>query len=192
MMFFAGMDYQQDHIEAVIQMSVEEIANSILKSAEIVYEEVPIDIDKVLISYGFTFGVVSEFTDNEIVAGIAYSPKEQKQLKSHKYFIFQKDIPYRDRRYLMALAIVSYVKESKNSYYAKTLGKKVLVDNIEIYSENARIARAILMPQKSLSTLVLSPMIDRMMNQEKIDSVAKAFLVSNDMAKLRMSETGLI
>lgn len=191
-MFFAGMDYQQDHIEAVIQMSVEEIANSILKSAEIVYEEVPIDIDKVLISYGFTFGVVSEFTDNEIVAGIAYSPKEQKQLKSHKYFIFQKDIPYRDRRYLMALAIVSYVKESKNSYYAKTLGKKVLVDNLEIYSENARIARAILMPQKSLSTLVLSPMIDRMMNQEKIDSVAKAFLVSSDMAKLRMSETGLI
>ena len=48
------------------------------------------------------------------------------------------------------------------------------------------------MPQKSLSTLIMSPMLSSLTQVEKIERVSKAFLVSNDIAKIRMKETGLI
>lgn len=174
------------------KMSEEVIANSILNSSGVDYNDVPIDIRRILINYGFAIGIAKKFAKEEVVAGIAYSGREHSQLKSNKIFIFKEDVPNRDRRYLMALAITSYVSESNSQYFAKTFSNNVLIDSDEINSNDARIARAVLMPQKSLSTLIMSPMINKLDKQEKIDSVAKAFLVSNDIAKVRMIETGLI
>ena len=184
------MFFYEEEIEN--KMPAEIMANRILDSAGVAYNNVPIDIDKVLLNYEFKIGVVRGFANESIVAGIAYTEKEQKQLKSKKFFVFKGGIPIRDRRYLMALSIVEFVVESKNNYFVKSIYNSALNDESEINNENARVARALLMPQKSLSTLVMSPMINKLDVQEKIDSVAKAFLVSNDIARRRLIETGLL
>ena len=185
-----AMFFYEEEIEN--KMPAEIMANRILDSAGVAYNNVPIDIDKVLLNYEFKIGVVRKFDNESIVAGIAYTEKEQKQLKSKKFFVFKGGIPIRDRRYLMALSIVEFVVESKNNYFVKSIYNSALNDENEINNENARVARALLMPQKSLSTLVMSPMINKLDVQEKIDSVAKAFLVSNDIARRRLIETGLL
>lgn len=196
-MFFMNSDLENTQTEKTnnsINYSEEVIANNILNSSGIDYNDVPINIDGVLRNYEFGLGVTEAFAQEDIVAGIAYSNKEQKQLQTNKFFIFKKSISIRDRRYLMAIAIVTYVMESKNKYFHKMFYSSdlsVLKEN-ENNSNIYRIARAVLMPQKSLSTLLMSPLINNLDRQEKIDSVAKAFLVSNDIAKKRMIETGLI
>lgn len=173
-------------------MSVEVVANKILSDAGVEYTNVPIEIERILREYDFTIGIVEEFPTKDIVAGIAYAKKKQPQLNNDKFFIFKKDIPHRDRRYLMSIAIVSYILKSKNSYYSKLFENNILIDLSKPEPRCAGIARAVLMPQKSLSTLLMSPMLYSLNNQEKIDRVAKAFLVSNDVARTRMIETGLI
>lgn len=173
-------------------VSAEVVANEIISRAGVEYNNVPIDIEKILKGYNFSIGKTEEFGLNDIVAGIAHAEKELPQLGNNKFFIFKEDIPLRDRRYLMSLAIVSYVLESEEKYYAKTFENNVLIDFSKPEQQCAGIARAVLMPQKSLSTLLMSPMLNNLNEQEKIDRVAKAFLVSSDVARTRMVETGLI
>lgn len=187
-MFFynAAMEQEND------MMSAEVVANGIISTAGVEYDNVPIDVEKILKGYDFSIGKVAEFGLNDMIAGIAHAERKQPQLGNNKFFIFKEDIPLRDRRYLMSLAIVSYVLKSQGDYYSKTFESNVLVDFSKPESQCAGIARAVLMPQKSLSTLLMSPMLYNLSHQEKIDRVAKAFLVSNGVARTRMIETGLI
>lgn len=175
-----------------INISEEIIANNILLSSGVDLNDVPIDIESVMRNYDFTICVIKSFAKKDICAGIAYSEKELAQLNIDRYFVFRRDIPNRDRRYFMSLAISYFVMESKGKYYNKVFYNFDLVNEESIYSRIARVARAVLIPQKSLSALMMSPMINGLAQAEKIDSVAKAFLVSNEIAKIRMKETGLI
>lgn len=173
-------------------ISADVIANRILSEACVECGNVPIEIEKVLRGYDFSIGMVAEFGLEDVVAGIAHADKKQPQLDNNKFFLFKENIPLRDRRYLMALGIVLYVLKSNDKTYAMLFENDVLIELNKPEPQCAGIARAVLMPQKSLSTLLMSPMLFSLNNQEKIDRVAKAFLVSNDVARTRMIETGLI
>ena len=191
MLFFYN-EINNENNNSNIQVSEEMLANKILQSAMVDYTDVPIDIERILRNYGFSIGTTPSFGKDKIVAGIAYTEKPLKHIDAQRFFIFRKDMSLRDRRYLMALAIVHYVMESKDSYYIKSIYKEVFTESEELNKLYARVARAILMPQKSLSTLLMSPMIHKLNMREQIENVSKAFLVGDDIAELRMRETGLI
>lgn len=174
--------------ENLDNLSDEVIANRILINFDINFENVPIIIEDALKNAGFRIGVANRFGKESIIAGIAYAKDEFQPLHSNKFFIFRKDLDTRDRRYVMALAISYYAIESKNEFYTKTIYQNSIN---EIRDEKYdRVARALLMPQKSLSTLLMSPLISKLEAGEKIEKVAKAFLVSSDIARKRMIETG--
>lgn len=174
-----------------IQNTAEEvIANKILSYTDVDFDNVPVMIADVLRNSGFALGAISRFNTEDIAAGISYSEEEFGPLHSKKYFIFRTDLNVKDRRFLMALAISKYVYRSNNSYIAISLHQNELIESHD--DREYRIARAILMPQKSLSTLVMSPLISKMDIREKVANVSKAFLVPTSEARTRMIETGLL
>lgn len=175
--------------ENLSDISDESVANRILQNADVDYEDVPIKIEAVLQNLGFKIGVISEFKNSQVVAGIAYSQEKISSLNSDKYFIFKRNMDVQQRRYAMSVAICMFVVESGGSYFNKTI-RDYDLDASKVERAH-RIARAVLMPQKSLSTLILSPLVSKLTVNEKIEYVAKAFLVSRDVARQRIEETGM-
>ena len=105
-------DTQNTNEEIEKNISEENVANSILASSGVNSDDVPIDIEEVMRSYDFAICVATSFVNEKIGAGIAYSDKKLKKIDTGRYFVFKKDIPNRDRRYFMSLAISYFVMES--------------------------------------------------------------------------------
>lgn len=177
--------------EDLDSLSEEMIANKILMYSSIDFENVPIRVEEVLRKMGFKIGVSKTFKNDNIVAGIAYVEEKLALSKlGERFFVYRRDIDISDVRYLMALGISFYVLESKNEHYIKSLYSDMLTD-IDT-GRIGRVARAIIMPQKSLSMLLLSPLISKDDEAEKIAKVSKAFLVPMQTARIRMQEAGFI
>lgn len=174
--------------ENLDNLTEEMLANRILLESSVNYNDVPIIIEKVAVNLGFKLGKTVRFVKEEILAGIAYTEKENVPLNSKRYIVVRDDLEIRDRRYLISIALAYYVLESSNQYYIKSITNDVLSDVKNTRVE--RVARAVLMPQKSMSTLLMSPMISKLDIESKVNSVAKAFLVPNYAARTRMIETG--
>lgn len=172
-------------------LSEEIIANRVLLDSGVDSENVPIEIENVLIHNSYKIGKVAEFKASDVIAGIGHSERILK-VPNHKIFLYKLDLPARDRRYAMALGISYYIfNKGSLPEYATLFTPAMLLRDSDNPKIN-RVARALLMPQKSLSMFMMSPMIRRINdNAEKLNNVSKAFLVSNEVARLRLMETGL-
>lgn len=171
-------------------LSEEIIANRVLLDSGVDSENVPIEIENVLIHNSYKIGKIEKFKDSNAIVGIGH--RDRLDAPNHKVFFFKSDLSVRDRRYAMALGISYYIfNKGLLSEHAALFTPAMLLRDSDNPKIN-RVARALLMPQKSLSMFMMSPMIRRINdNTEKLNNVSKAFLVSNEVARLRLMETGL-
>lgn len=182
-----GMEFNFSELEK--NLSDEVISNKILTYAGIDTDNVPILIEDAIRYFGFQIGVVERFKRDEILLGIAHAEEKFEPLKSNKYVIFKKNLNINKRRYVLAYALSCYVLASKGTYYTKTVEEHSI--NQMADEREYRVARAMLMPMKSLSTFLNSPLISKLNNNEKVERVSKAFLVPTEIAKKRIVEVGL-
>ncbi len=184
-----GMSLSVIFNEDIESMSEEMIANKVLMYTETEHENIPIRIEHMLKKANFKL-IKAEFSDEAIIAGIAYLEKAKKEELTNQYIAVHHKCDMDQARYLMALALSYFVLESNNDYFSRPITKEALTE-IET-TRVGRVARAMLMPQKSMLTLLMSPLVSKDDTEEKITKVSRAFLVPMDVAKLRMKEVGFL
>ena len=182
-----GIGFNFNEIEK--NLSDEVVSSKILAYAGIDTDNVPILVEDAIKYFGFRIGVVEKFKREEILLGIAHAEEKFEPLKSNMYVIFKKGIDINKRRYVMAYALSCYVLYSGGKHYTKTIDEQLI--NVLSDEREYRVARSLLMPIKSLSTFLNSPLISKLNNNEKVERVSKAFLVPVEVAKKRIVEAGL-
>lgn len=172
------------------EQAEEIIANTILFNSSIRYEDVPILIEKAYEKFEIAIGYVDTFAVDYVIALFASDADKHPVLGKNRYIILKKGIDIKVRRYILALAMCDYLYSDDDIEYIAAYTENYMTEHDNIKA--ARTARALLIPQKSLSTLLFSPMLSKADDTEKISSVETAFLVPNEIASERMRETGIL
>ncbi len=167
--------------------TVEMMANTILSGCGI--SEAPIDIDKIAKTIGFKLYLTPKFKSENYSAFIVDRDSEIYSFGTGNMIVVRTSDEIEVKRIWQSICICHYILYAdENSNYNCTFSYNQMT--AEANSKEKLLARALLMPQKELSMYVNSPLLSNIKGQEILKSVANAFMVPEEIAKLRLSEAG--
>lgn len=169
--------------------TIEQMANYILSYTG--KTQVPIDIFGVMRHIGFE-GLGADFKSDTVV-GIVSNEKDLKvkNMKVSNYIAVKIEVDTNQRRYLVSWCLSEFIINARlEEDFIKAYNNSYIQENVK--TKVGLLARALLMPQNELSVFINSPIMKNQNKQQIISKVAKAFLLNEEIAALRLEDIGYI